>query len=117
MDAPEYSTDETLRAIYAQGYEDGSAAGSWVIDGNTTDETCRTLLEQDEEGDPALWDGLPTLTLGEWADDPTFEKILESLDIEPDDDVDFERWNAYSAGWHDGCHDQAVRDAYARVGA
>jgi len=111
---PTYSDDATLQAIYERGYEHGRAAGSWVIDGNATDDACRALLDLDEEGDPALYDALPTLTLGEYAGDPTFEEILSSLDIEPDEDADCERWDAYSTGWHDGAHDQALADARAR---
>lgn len=37
---------------YDLGYRAGEAAGSWVIDGNTSRETCERILRGIEEGDP-----------------------------------------------------------------
>lgn len=41
--------------IETRGYVDGRAAGSRVVDGNTSNETCAALLRGIEEGDPRSW--------------------------------------------------------------
>ena len=42
-----------------QGYQDGTAAGTWVFDGNTTTETYAAILAGIEDGDPMILDQLP----------------------------------------------------------
>ena len=103
-------------AIRRRGRTDGRAAGSWVIDGNTLDETCARILGGIEEGDPEILDALPTLALGEWADDPTFEQILaeeglNGLDADAADDL----WFTYSDAWYAGMVEQAESDCRARI--
>ena len=103
--------------IRRRGQTDGRAAGSWVIDGNTPDETCARILRGIEEGDPEILDALPELRLGEWADDPTFEQILaeEGLDALDEDAAD-DLWLAYSDAWYAGMVEQAESDCRARIG-
>jgi len=109
---PDAAPVETIRR---RGHADGRAAGSWVIDGNTPDESCARILQGIEEGDPEILDALPTLSLGEWADDPTFEQILgeeglDSLDADAGDDL----WFTYSDAWYAGMVEQAESDCRAR---
>ena len=87
---PDAAPVETIRR---RGRIDGRAAGSWVIDGNTPDETCARILGGIEEGDPEILDALPELRLGEWADD---------------------LWFAYSDAWYAGMVEQAEADCRAR---
>jgi hypothetical protein len=42
------STSEHDR-LTARGYSDGHAAGTWVVDGNTTDETCHNPVQRRKE--------------------------------------------------------------------
>lgn len=41
------------------GEENGRAAGSWAVDGNTSDETKRALLAGIADGDPEVLDSMP----------------------------------------------------------
>ncbi len=59
------------------GYSAGVAAGSWVVDGNTSEATARRILEGIAEGDPVVMDSLPSSPLsGEWADGLTPASLL-----------------------------------------
>ena len=49
------------------GAEAGKNAGSWVIDGNTTIETCRRILAGYNDGDPEIMDMQPSPLSGEHA--------------------------------------------------
>ena len=104
-----------------RGHADGRAAGSWVIDGNTPDETCARILCGLEEGDPKILDALPELRLGEWADTPTFGDILAEEGIDLGDDLDAadaiedDLWLAYSDAWYAGVVEQAEFDCRARL--
>ena len=73
-----------------QCYAEGVAAGSWVVDGNTSDQVCAAILEGLEDGDPAVCDALPSpLWNGEWADEPAYEQRAECAGLTADeaDDV------------------------------
>lgn len=56
-------TTDTLKAAIAHaeemGNRNGMNAASWVIDGNTTEETCRAILKGIDDGDPMVLDSLP----------------------------------------------------------
>ena len=61
-----------------QCYAEGVAAGSWVVDGNTSDQACGAILEGLEDGDPAVCDALPfPLWNGEEADDVYGRALVE----------------------------------------
>lgn len=98
----------------AAGYEAGTAAGSWVIDGNTTEDAARTLLEGIADGDPEVLDALPSSPLsGEWAGDPLPRDILAEFDLTEDDDAAEDILRAYEEGFSRGVVDEAQRSAYA----
>jgi hypothetical protein len=72
---------QEIRAIRSRGKDDGKAAASWLIDGNTPhpEEVLDRLIDGIDEGDPAILDELPSPRLGaEFADDPTWEDILKA---------------------------------------
>lgn len=105
--------------IYRRGYSDGRAAGSWVINGNTSDKTCAEIFRKVEEGEAA--DFLPTLSLGEWANDPNFPDILAQEKIvlcgcqagEAEED---DLWYVYSDAWYEGVYFQVGADCRKRLG-
>lgn len=81
----------TARAAHRLGADAGRAAGSWVIDGNTTEETARHILTGYEDGDPAVLDMQPWPLSGEYADDWTPARLYAELDIDP---YTIEEWEA-----------------------
>jgi hypothetical protein len=110
-------TRDNAAVIRSVGMSDGKAIGSWVIDGNTRDETCRKILKQIEDGDPALQ--LPELQLGQWAGDPAFADILHDADIELDEDCpdehEDELFSVYSDGWYEGMQNEVERACRSRL--
>lgn len=106
-------TDELL--VRNHGLADGKDAGSWVIDGNTSDETCARILQQMEDGDPALQ--LPELQLGQWADDPSFSEILDAAGVPGTADGEYEDdlFLTYSDAWYEGMQSEVERACRARV--
>lgn len=110
--APREETEELL--VRNRGYADGTDAGTWVIDGNTSDETCRKMLARLDDGDPD--DSLPELCLGQWADDPSFREILEDLNIEATDESEDDLFGTYSDAWYEGLYHEVERACRARIG-
>lgn len=105
-------TDELK--VRERGLSDGAAVGTWVIDGNTSDETCAEILRLMAD---CAWDG-PELRLGEWADDPSFEEILSDIDIEIDEEcpeATDDLFCTYSDAWYEGLQHEVERACLARV--
>jgi len=94
------TNDEALATASSRGAEAGKAAGSWVIDGNTSAETAAHILKGIEEGDPEVMDMQPAPLSGEWAGE-SIEELLG--DLLPDNDV--------QPAMHDDRYD-ALLDAY-----
>jgi hypothetical protein len=111
------SADTIQEQADAAGYEAGTAAGSWVIDGNTTEDAARTILEGIADGDPEVMDALPSAPLsGEWAGAPLPRDILRDLDAdEYDDDAADEILRAYEDGYSRGVVDEVQRSALATL--
>ena len=76
-------TTDTLEDRAAElGREAGENAASWFFDGNSEMITAENIIVMAAEGDPALWDMLPTVDLsGEWADGPTPTTLAEDIDL------------------------------------
>jgi hypothetical protein len=95
--------------IGRRGYDDGWNAGSWIVDGNTTDPigVLRKLIKGIEDGDPEILDSLPEPRQISPDDDHiSWRDIIEDeldkpLDPEAGDDVD-NLWDSYSEGWGRG---------------
>lgn len=68
------------------GKSKGHSAGTWAIDGNTSDDTRRALLKGIDDGDPAAYDSEPSAY-----DDDGVSGILTDLDLHPDGDHDDNR--------------------------
>jgi hypothetical protein len=96
----------------AAGADHGRAAASWYFDGNTSDETYRTVLIGIEQGDPLIMDTFPSSPLsGEWAGDPTPRSVLEDLDVDEEDENADEYVQAYEDGFHEASADEIERVA------
>lgn len=61
----------------------GTAAASWVFDGNTSDETYDRVLRGTEEGDPGVLDAyrVPDLS-GEYGSDYTEQDLADELGLD-----------------------------------
>lgn len=99
------------------GREHGMSAGTWVIDGNTSEETARWWLRGLEDGDPEVEDQLPSAPLsGEWAGDPLPADVLASLDLDEDDVRADDLLSAFEDGYYTGAHEQVEWAARAVLG-
>ena len=97
-----------MRKWEREGYEAGRAAGSWVIDGNTSRETCERILQGYEDGDPEIMDMQPSPLSGEWAD----ESIPEIFGKWPTDQQMQDYEDGYSRGfWREVLHSARVQVA------
>jgi len=67
------------------GAEAGKNAGSWVIDGTTTEETARRILRGLDDGDPEILDMQPAPLSGEYAGE-SIPELSEQYGIPLDDD-------------------------------
>lgn len=97
-----------------RGAEDGRAAGSWVIDGNTSDQTTRAILQGIEDGDPAVLDAFPSAPLsGEFADGLLPRDVLGWYGMTEDDDAADAILTAYEDGFSSGVVEEVERSARA----
>lgn len=101
-------------AVTRAGAEHGTASGSWVVDGNTTDESKRTILTMIEDGDPA-WE-IPAPLSGEWADSPTPDSVRSDLDAEAvPDEVWDDMLTLYEDAYYRAYEDEVVRSIKATL--
>lgn len=94
------------------GAEHGTAAGSWVVDGNTSIDTLRTLLSDDYE-----WDNMPAPLSGEWSDGPSPRDILAEVGVTEDDDSADDLLSEYETAFSDAYIAEAQRSAGALLPA
>jgi len=59
--------DERVATAEELGAEAGRAAGSWVVDGNTSSEQAAELVAMIDDCDPRFYDAMPAPLSGEWA--------------------------------------------------
>lgn len=108
----EQEIDRAIVRASELGSEHGRAAGTWVIDGNTTHDACRALLDGIEDGDPAVYDALPSAPLsGEWADAYSVADLATDTGIGADHDAWDDVCDAFEMAWHDAMVQQACADA------
>jgi hypothetical protein len=111
------NVDAIIERAEEQGYDLGKAAGSWLLDGNSTEDAARRLLQGIEEGDPAVLDALPSSPLsGEWADAPLPRDVLEGLGMDEDDEDADDVLRVFEDGCSRGVEDDACRSARALLG-
>jgi hypothetical protein len=110
------TNDAIIARAEALGAEHGSAAGSWVIDGNTTAETAQGIVRGYEDGDPMVMDMQPAPLSGEWADSMTPQELIHELtgeeyDLHSDEFVKDAACDAYEHAYSQAYWDQVVSDA------
>jgi hypothetical protein len=94
--------------LEARGYRDGHAAATWVE--LEDEDAARRILSMLDEGDPEVYDYLPSPRLGgEYADEPTWQDILEDEDCEDSDDGRPELLNAYEYAYACAVEREVVR--------
>lgn len=71
--------------FYSDGMEAGKAAGSWVIDGNTTEEQAARILRGIKDCDPEVMDIEPSPLSGEWSGESIYELIDGYRDMSVDE--------------------------------
>jgi hypothetical protein len=102
-----------LEEACTRGHDAGYAAGTWMTDGNTTDQTYRFLLTGLETGDPEVLDMMPSPLSGEWAGESIQELLGDLLEDGGDDDADTatneEIFAAYEEGFQVGWEHEIVR--------
>ena len=98
---------------YKLGHERGAAAGSWVIDGNTSDDVLRRIVAGYDEGDPEIMDLAPAPLSGEWAGESISEIFGIAIhgELPHDDDL-----TEYENGFSVGFWESLIGDCLARLG-
>lgn len=95
------------RKAYRAGRERGRIAGSWVIDGNTSDEHRAAIVRGYDDRDPAVMDMCPNPLSGEHAGQSISELSAEyGIDLHNDDKA-----TDFDAGFEDGYWDEVLRAA------
>jgi hypothetical protein len=98
----------------AFGYECGTNAGSWMLDGNSSLDYAQKLLDGIEDGDPIVMDLQPSPLSGEWADGLTFGDVYRAADFDPEDtDAAPDILDAFELGFGEGFWDEVARSARA----
>ena len=110
-------------AMDAEGAYAGKSAGTWVIDGNSTEQDCRAVLAQIENCEFEISSPLS----GEWAGDPTDFEVVNAaaattsleIEFEQDSDEDVEAVNDLATRWLDAYmgafQAEAERSALAQI--
>ena len=101
-------TSMTTTEHHTNGYEAGKAAGSWVLDGNSSTETAARILQGYDDGDPEIMDMQPAPLSGENAGDSMVELL--------GDEHTFEDAEAFENGFGEGFWDEVRSSARALVG-
>lgn len=114
-----FKTDDVAKAVIVRvrtwlatvmGWEHGTAVGSYVIDGNTSEETARRIITGYNDGDPQVMDMCPSPLSGEWCDDPTPARVLGQLGADNDGSADH-LLTTYEAAYSDGYWCEVIRSA------
>jgi hypothetical protein len=106
--------DDITATARQLGTEAGKNAGSWVIDGNSDDDTIRRIVTGYADFDPETLDMQPSPLSGEFADDPTPRDVLAELGIDDTEGTEY-LLDEYDAGFAEG-YWSAIIDAAAHRG-
>ena len=108
------NVDEIIERAEQEGYDHGVTAGSWLLDGNSSEEAARRLLTGLEDGDPEILDQLPASPLsGEYADGLLPRDVLGWYDLDEQHDAADDVLRAFEDGFSRGVEAEAVRSATA----
>jgi hypothetical protein len=105
-------TKRDEEAIRQRGHDDGVAAASWIVDGNTEDpyKILSDLVQGIEDGDPGVHDCLPDYRVnGEFADDKNWEEICMEEVEHYGDDGEAHLYDVYCDAFDTGVEDEIRR--------
>lgn len=105
----ETSDTISVTEAHSAGYDRGQTSGSWVIDGNTSEDHARRLLAGITDGDPEIMDMAPAPLSGEWAG----ESIPELSDEYGIDLTDETNADEFEQGFSEGFWDEVETSAKA----
>jgi hypothetical protein len=101
--------DQIVTHATALGRVHGQMAGSWVIDGNTSEATARRILKGYNDGDPEVMDMQPLPLSGEFADGPTVSTVLHDLGVSDEiNETTDEFLTAFEDGYSESYWDTVV---------
>lgn len=113
------TNDELETAALKLGSEHGYNAATWATDGNTSQETYKSILQGYEDGDPEVMDMQPSPLSGEWADDPTPNSVLEAFGVEDLEGSEDGRWDwlldAYEGAFSEAYWDELIGTCRAQL--
>ncbi len=99
------------RKAYRAGREHGKAAGSWIIDRNTTDAAKLAIARGYDDGDPEVMDMCPAPLSGEWAGESVHE-LSEKYVVDLYDD---DKATDFEDGFTEGFWDEVIRAVKATL--
>ena len=112
-----YTADADALTAEAEtlGRQAGESAGSWIVDGNTSEETARAILRMIEEGDPEL--EAPAPMSGEFSGGLLAADVLASVGpgLTEDDPAADDVLTAFETGYSDGWYAEVERSARATL--
>lgn len=89
-----------IDAMRNAGERNGTAAGTWVADGNTDERALKEMRRQWADGDPAAPEP-PAPFSGEWADCPDLrERLEDETELDPDS-LDPDELDALASAYED----------------
>lgn len=99
------------------GEDYGTAGGSWVTDGNSTDETRRAIIQASEDGEffEAIAPDMSGPLSGEWADGYTLGRLSDELGIDEESDEFPDLCTIFEDAYFQAFEDEAVRSARASL--
>jgi hypothetical protein len=111
------TTTAAEREAERLGREYGTDGGSWVVDGNTSTETLRAIIDASEEGE--FYDRIvPELSgplSGEFADGYTLGRLSDELGVDEESDEFGDLCSIFEDAYYQAFEDEAVRSARASM--
>jgi hypothetical protein len=107
------SSTAAEREAESIGRELGTAAGSWVVDGNSSTETLRAVIRASEEGE-FYTDIVPEASgplSGEWADGYSLGRFSDDIGVDQDSDEFGDLCSILEEAYWSALEDEAVRSA------
>lgn len=99
------------------GRERGEDAGSWVVDGNSSADTLRAVIQASDDGEffNTIVPELSGPLSGEFADGWTPRDLASALDISEDREDFDDICSAFEDGYYEGFEAEAARSARAML--
>lgn len=94
---------------YEEGRRRGAACGSWLVDGNTSEEMLRAIIAGYDEGDPQIFEMMPSPLSGEYAGGSIAEIFGLKIGQDWPADEDLEE---YEMGFAEGFWERAIADCH-----